>query len=65
MTNIASDNLISAKEAAARMGLSIMTIRRWISDGKITSAKFGRAVRIPMSEIDRVIEESKVQAKTN
>lgn len=48
---------ISRAEAAARMGISVRTLERWIKDGtiKATQAKPGGRVTIPMSEVKRVL----------
>jgi excisionase family DNA binding protein len=44
-------------EAAAELGLSVHTIRAWIARRKIGSIRLGRAVRIPASEIARLVEQ--------
>lgn len=52
--------LISVERAAELLGdLSPWTIRKWILEGKILSNKLGRRRLVPLSEIDRLIEESK------
>jgi len=38
-------------------GLSPWTWRRWAYDGKIASAKAGKRLLIPKSEVDRVMKE--------
>ncbi len=36
------------------------TIRAWLSRGRLTKVKVGRAVRIPETEIDRLVREGTV-----
>lgn len=45
-----------AEEVAERLGVKVSTVRRWIFDRRLTVIKFGRAVRIPESEVERMIE---------
>lgn len=42
-------------EAAQALGVSIHTIRAWIAQLRICYLKLGRAVRIPQTEIDRIL----------
>ena len=42
------------KEAAQVLGITPMTLWRWIRDGKISTIKFGRFKLIPKSEIERL-----------
>ena len=43
---------LTAAEAAARLGISLRTVRRRIADGSLPSARIGRAVRIPAAAIE-------------
>ena len=43
-------------EAAKRLGVTRMTVLRWIRAGKIRAYKIGREYRIPESEIKRILE---------
>jgi excisionase family DNA binding protein len=49
-------------EAARALGISTHTIRAWIAQRRIGYLKLGRAVRVPQSEIDRILRESAVPA---
>lgn len=40
--------LITIADAAARLGVSIKTIRRWIQAGKLAAVRVGRQIRIPL-----------------
>lgn len=65
MTNKTTDTsihkphaLLSVHEFAERLNLKPATIRRWILLRRISYCKLGsRAVRIPVSEAERVIHE--------
>lgn len=43
---------LTAAEAAARLGISLRTMRRRIADGSLPSVRIGRAVRIPAAALD-------------
>jgi len=45
----------SVTSTAALMGVSELTIRRMIDAGKIRAVKLGRNLRIPESEVERLI----------
>lgn len=47
-------------EAAQRLRLKPRTVRRWVFLRKLDYVKVGGSVRIPESEIERVIEEGTV-----
>jgi excisionase family DNA binding protein len=43
---------LAAGEVAARLGISLRTVRRRIADGSLPSVRIGRAVRIPATALD-------------
>jgi len=43
---------LTAAEAAARLGISLRTVRRRIADGSLATVRIGRAVRIPNAALD-------------
>ena len=49
-------NLLSPKEVANRLSISRWTVYDWISTGRVFSVKVNRLVRIPESELERLIE---------
>lgn len=55
--------LLTVNEAAGSLGLAPVTLRAWIAQRRIGVVRLGRAVRIPLSEIDRLIERSTVPAR--
>ena len=55
--------LLKVPEAAGILALSEKTLWAWILARSITVVRLGRAVRIPMSEIERLIEEGTTPAR--
>ena len=43
---------LTAAQAAARLGISLRTVRRRIADGSLPSVKIGGAVRVPVSALE-------------
>ena len=54
--------LLTVEEAAADLSLSVHTIRAWIAKRKIVFVRVGRAVRVPSTEIARLIERGTIPA---
>jgi len=55
--------LLTVDQAAAELTLKPKTIRLWIASRRIGHVRIGeRAIRIPISEIDRLIEEGTIPA---
>lgn len=48
----------TTEELAEYLKLSEQTIRLWIRSGKVKSYKFGRAHRIPIDEVRRLLDEA-------
>ena len=49
--------LRTVQEAADQLGMAPVTIRTWMAARRIDYVKLGRSVRIPQSEISRIVEE--------
>src|SRR5260370_23418580 len=47
--------LLRVGAAAHELGLRPMTVRRWIKAGRIQVVQVGREVRVPRSEIERIV----------
>jgi len=47
--------LLNVSQVAERLGVTGACIRRWILERKITTVKLGRLIRIPYSEVERLI----------
>lgn len=58
------EKLLSVPEFAAALRVTVAAVRRWLLERKIASIRVGgRLVRIPASELDRIIEEGYRPAK--
>jgi excisionase family DNA binding protein len=56
-------DLLTVEQAAARLGLKVVTLRSWMAKRKLGYVRVGeRATRIPVSEIARIIERGFVPA---
>ncbi len=56
--NIAREiKLLSPTRFGDRLSLSKWTIYQWVAAGRIQSVKIGRLIRIPETELDRIIDE--------
>jgi hypothetical protein len=53
-----SQRLLSIKDFAASIGISVWTVRGWAYRGRIASVKLGARLMIPTTELDRLIEEN-------
>jgi len=49
-----NNDLIAMKEAAKDLGITAMTLHRWVVSGKIQAVKVGAYRAIPKSEIERL-----------
>jgi excisionase family DNA binding protein len=58
------DRLVSIKDAAAILAISPWTVRAWITQGRISSAKLGARRLIPESEINRLLTETITQRRS-
>jgi excisionase family DNA binding protein len=47
--------LLNVNQAAEKLGITTACIRRWILERKISTVKIGRLVRIPGTELERLI----------
>jgi excisionase family DNA binding protein len=63
MKKYGDEEMLSVSACADRLGLKEPTIRLWISKRKIAYVKLGRAVRIPQSELDRLIRDNTIPAR--
>jgi excisionase family DNA binding protein len=49
---------LTVEDVAAILGLKPGTIRSWISSGRLSAKKFGRAVRVHRSELERFVADA-------
>ena len=57
------DRLLTLTECAARTGHKVSTWRAWVLLRKIPYHKIGRSVRVLESELERMIDESRIPAR--
>jgi excisionase family DNA binding protein len=57
--------MLTVTEVANRLGLKPGTIRLWIAQRKMAYVKLSRAVRVPESEVERLIRENTIPARGN
>lgn len=55
--------MLTVKQAAERLGLKAATLRAWIGQRRIGIVRLGRAVRIPLEEVERLIAEGTIPAR--
>jgi excisionase family DNA binding protein len=64
MAHAELDRLYTVSETARALGLAEVTIRTWISQRRIEWVRVGeRAVRIPQSEIRRIVEAGTIPTR--
>ena len=54
---------LNVREVAGALGLSESTIRSWLAQRRLGFVRLGRAIRIPVEEVDRVLAQGAVPAK--
>jgi excisionase family DNA binding protein len=55
--------LLTVKQSAEQLGLSARTVWAWIYARKLSVVRLGRAVRIPQTAIDELIDAGSIPAK--
>lgn len=50
-----AEELISLKEAASILSISLSTIRRWITQGRLPCVRLGRLLRVRVADIDAIV----------
>jgi len=56
--------MLTIREAAQRLGIRESTVRAWTSQRRLGFVRVGRrAIRIPLSEIEKVIQRGFVPAR--
>ncbi|MHB2006833.1 MAG: helix-turn-helix domain-containing protein [Acidobacteriaceae bacterium] len=58
-----AEQLWKVPEAAPRLGVARQTLWNWVGSRKIGVYRIGRSVRIPESEVQRILAESFVPAR--
>jgi len=57
------DRLLTLAECAARTGHKVSTWRAWVLRRKVPYCKLGRSVRVRESDLEKMIEESRIPAE--
>jgi excisionase family DNA binding protein len=52
------------KVFAKRVDHAEKTVRRWVAEGKVGHIRYGRSIRIPLSELNRLNAEGHRPAKS-
>ncbi|MBA7621836.1 hypothetical protein ES703_29204 [subsurface metagenome] len=59
---VTTDDLLSVGRAAKNLNVSRVTAYQWIKDGKLNTIKLGGILFVPISEVERLMNERKSQA---
>lgn len=63
MGDALSDRRLTVEEASMSLGVAQVTLRSWMAARRIGYVRLGRSVRIPESEIRRLLEAGAVPAR--
>ncbi len=55
--NVLEDRFLTPKQFADRLSISRWTVYAWLQEGRLKKIKLGRLVRIPESEVQRIVQE--------
>lgn len=55
--------VVTVREAGEMLAMSPHTMRSWIADRRIGIVRLGRTVRVPISEVERLLETGSVPAR--
>ena len=56
---ITLDKLLTPEQVAERLQISIVTVKKWLTDGKLPGYKVGRQWRISEAELEKFVEGGK------
>jgi excisionase family DNA binding protein len=51
---------VSTKDAAARLGVSLRSLYRFIDEGELVAYKFGRVIRLQETDIEAFIDSCRI-----
>jgi excisionase family DNA binding protein len=52
------------KVCARKIDVAEKTFRRWVAEGKVAHIRYGRSIRIPLSELNRLAAEGHRPARS-
>jgi excisionase family DNA binding protein len=55
---------LSTNDAAARLGVSLRTLYKFIDEGNLPAYKFGRVIRLQEAEVDSFIQGARIEPGT-
>jgi putative molybdopterin biosynthesis protein len=55
---------LSTQEAARRLGITTRTLYRFVDQGELPAYRMGRVIRLQATDVDRFIEESRIEPGT-
>ena len=55
---------LSTKEAAARLGVTLRSLYRFIDEGALTAYRFGRVIRLMEGDLEGFIESRRIEPGT-
>jgi excisionase family DNA binding protein len=64
VASVSEDSMLTVVEVAEKLGIKPSTVRLWIVRGTLGHVRLNRLVRIRLSEVNRVIAEGTVPART-
>jgi excisionase family DNA binding protein len=64
LAGMAENHWMGTAEAAKRMGITPRTLYKFIDSGELPAYKFGRVIRLKLTDVDAFIEGARVQPGT-
>jgi excisionase family DNA binding protein len=56
---------LSTRKVAERLGVSVMSISRWVKSGKLIGYKFGKTIRISEDDLSQFVKKSQIAKTSN
>src|SRR5436309_1482060 len=56
---------LTIREVAVQLGVSEITVRRWVAGGRLAATHAGRGLRIARSEVERLAPYAALRSSTN
>jgi len=57
---VAGTRWLSTTDAAARLGVTLRSLYRFIDEGQLAAYKFGRVIRLKEDDVERFIESCRI-----
>ena len=58
-------SLLTVKQAADYLGISVYTMRNWLSQRRLTFLKVGRCTRLEQTDLEEFAQKNKVKARAS